>query len=80
MTKLRVFFGVALVAFAITAFGRESRKAQEVKKDDGQADAPVVRFLGRAMEVTALAFDADGSLVVSSSAKSICDWDSALNG
>ncbi len=76
MTGLRVFFCVAFVAFASTAFGQESQKVEEVKKDDGQSAAPVT-FRGHATEVTALAFSGDGSQVVSASAKDVCIWEPA---
>lgn len=77
MTGLRVFFCVALLAIASTAFGQESQQVEKVKKDDDQAAASVVAFRGHATEVISIAFSADGSQVVSTSDKDVCIWNPA---
>ncbi len=77
MTRLRVFSWIAIAALASTAFGQQPKKDQEARKNDAQADAPVVTFRDHATEVTSLAFRADGSQMVSMSAKDVRIWDPA---
>lgn len=72
-----LFFCVAFVLLASMAIAQESQKTPAVKQDGGQADAPIVTFRGHTTEVAALAFSADGSQVVSVSAKDVCVWDPA---
>ncbi|MDB5389117.1 MAG: repeat protein [Planctomycetaceae bacterium] len=59
------------------ASGQELRKADDAKKEDGQAAGPVMTFRGHATEVTSLAFDSNGTQVISSSEKDVCIWDPA---
>ena len=68
---------LVLAGMTSIAFGQESRTADAVKKSDGEADAPAVILRGHVTEVTALAFSADGSQVVSASTRDVRIWDPA---
>ena len=77
MVGMRAFSGIVFAVITVTAFGQESRKADEPKPTDIHADAPVVVFHGHDDEVTSLSFSADGNKVISVSAKAVCVWDPA---
>lgn len=74
---LRVCSGFTVAVMTAVAFGQELPQAGQLKQPVVQTDARVVTFRGHATEVTSLAFNADGSRVVSTSDKDACIWDPA---